>query len=384
MEWGTATVALILQLLGKAVAAKAIGWGSGKVMQKIFGGEDIGKETLQELADIFERQQHILNDLQEIFDAIRWDNAIAPARAAELSIREKYDRLRQIAALPTAHERKQDAQKLYGAISDENNGVLTDLFTLDAVILARIEAETTTAIYPLFYQNNVDYLRRTFTGTSIPQVYEQMTVYELALTMIQFMGLDLYVNAALSQGEHDSAVQMVSVMHERLSQQNKSWIDAIPESVVQMATITELNCTIRTDLTYWLGSHIVMYGEPPGTLFAGTVGFRDRHEHNTDEQWVLHRLDDGTYSLKVATNGYYVYEDGRELVDGAGALKMFDRNPVPWRLIPSKEKGRFNICRDDGRSCFSDPGGLYDLRAIGRVASSYRDAEDSRWQFLPL
>lgn len=384
MIWSTATIASILALLAKAVAQKAVGWGTGKVLQKIFGGENIGKETLKELSEIIARQKAILDELDVIFEEIQWDNAIAPARQAELSIKEKYNRFQEIANLESEHERKQQAKDLFDAVMDENDGVLNDLFVLNAVLLGQIDTNPQPPIYQLFYERNLDLLRRTFSRTSIPMIYTQMTDYELALAIIQFMGMDLYVNAALSSGDPESALQQVQILHDRLTKQQESRIAAIPKYVAEMATLSSLTCTMQTDQTLDKSKSLVMYGEPPNTNIGGVIGFRDRHPGNQDEEWVLERLGDGTYALRGVARGFYVFENRDHGAFSKHEMTMLNSRVVPWRLIPSKEYGRFNICRDDGRPCFSEHGGTYDLKALGRVAGEYRDTADTRWHFVPL
>ncbi|MEM1205394.1 MAG: hypothetical protein AAGN66_19350 [Acidobacteriota bacterium] len=320
------TAGLILEWLGTAAANGTVGWVTGKILGKIFGGESPDAKAIGE---ILANQQRIFKELQTILDEIAWATLTLKAFPSQQQILSLYSEFQKVAQA----DDKLAAERLRTSILSPSDGPITDLSTLDNVI--RGGDLVGAGLLSQFITNNLDYLKQNNNSSSLLRIYRSAQTFLDGLFILQFMGLDLLVNALTSKGEFSLAITYVRSTLKNLEAQKKALDGFMPDLMKTIGSGAPFTAVLHNSRA----NNQVAYGNPPNTNFHGYVWTRDRHPNNGDEEWIF-APDGDTFSIQQVSWKGYCYEDGHH------ALKCDSTSrQTGWRIIPSSQPGYYLIQR---------------------------------------
>lgn len=329
----------ILAFIVTTAARTSVSWVTSKVLSEIFGD---GSPDVEVLEEIQQNQKLILEKIEDILSEIDWESLTLAAYPAETSITQKYFELCSIARASDPEEQRARAETLSDAILDGNQGLKTNLFQINEIILGTNSISQNQSLLKQFTQRNLSHLRSNHRSGSLLSVYRSAESYLSCLFHLQFMGLDLLVNALMARGHTHEALEATDLLRCNLEKQMQEFKDSMPELMHQVGENGRFKCVLR-NVKY--KSDGFLYGNPVNTgRMRGVLQSRDRHPGNQDEEWVFSVLPNSRFfqwkqvssqslvrivKRKDSTNAQVKHDGGDRDYQWVGKSQ--------WQLIPMKD-----------------------------------------------
>jgi hypothetical protein len=322
--------------LGSSQADVALQWASSLLLMAltINRREDVSLGEIRDLIqEVLAKQGEIVDRLQGVLSEIQFQHLVTRGFEAIERILDTSDRLVSLALISDSGERDREAALLRTAILDPNLGAMLNLRTIHDILMGSDPLGQGQALITLFADRWFDRYtpRQLNPDTPLSTYTDTLDAWLNALALTQYLALSALANARLAQGDHDllkietqQTIDRLTAQAALMEQSIPPWTRTMPKTLF--------------DGGWWVfrgldpaGARIdasqVLYGSPSAQFIPlnYTVQFRDRHNHNGDEEWMLEPAGNtDTFCLRVRARNYRVVREGDRIMckDGATPLRL--------------------------------------------------------------